>query len=331
MRRVAAIVAALLCAACGAPTRLPASPAREAVLGEHRGARPPIDRDAIAGLPLAIEGLQSLPLDMAARTDRLLGAASYNVPCTGAIARKLTGYYWPLVDDALDLTMPQLVTGTMTVDEIVACMQKLEGGTRVPTSDPSIVALDTDHAFLVLAGGGILMARSAEELAPLAGDGASAPAATVDRPRPVTRNPLAALVNPPSTAEWTAVAKDFTWELLGVESLGVIFEYDRSLEPGPLAIRVRFRTADAAKAARDQLDHVDDVVARSALGEPVAAALAVIRSRGSLTVDGRDVLVRGRVSESDWEENPLGIFRALAVPVGRPLTTEERARLLRHR
>lgn len=269
---------------------------------------------------MSIVGLQSLPITMAAPTDRLLGAASDNVPCADTIAPKLTGYYWPILDDSVDVSLAQLATGTMTLDEVVACLQAMEGGKRLPSPDPDLVALDTDHALLALPAGGILVARTADDLRVIASA------------KPGPNRALAALVDPaPASAEWTALAIDYTWELLGVESLGVVLEYDRALESGPLAIRVRFHDAEAARLALDRFAHPDDVVARSALGEPVADALALIRARGTLAVEGRDLVIRGRIQASEWSTSPLAIFGGLAVPVGRPLTDDERARLLRRR
>ncbi len=303
----------------------------------------PLATDA-ASLPLAVEGL-SASFDLAGyarlATENdpamvLLGKDHYSAfwdpkdakitrkyACFPKVIEKIKAVYEAAFLHPLAIKDAKLIHTTATVAEIEKCVATIgEKRAKPQPKDRRIVELQLT-TLTQLPGPWILWTPNAKEAKAIGELLATASE---------TPNPLAALMaTQPSTTQWHASTYDYTWETLGVPSLGVIFEYDKKWTAGPFAMRLVFANAATAKLARERIFKLpDDLALQTAVGERVKEAIAILRGpRAKVVLDGREVVVRGSINENEWNDYPFVAFEALATPVRRPLTKDEASRLIR--
>lgn len=285
--------------------------------------------DAAASLPLAISGLTSLELDWYAHfptaddpVGALFGKEYYTfigdkkeTACMKPVIEKIKAVYEATFIFPLEIKVARLAYGG-NVNEIVKCLAKLGEKRTKKSKDPRIAQLSL-LVLTQLPGDWIMWTEDTKGLDEVL-------ASISDTP-----NPLGAItMTQPTSAYSSAVAIDYAWEVFGVPSLGTVFEYEKPYEDGALVVRVAFADADAAKLARQRLDRLpDDRAEQTLFGQQVPALLARLRTM-KVTVEGNEVVLRGNVKWNEKDESLFGIFLG-APPVRRPLTQDERDRLLR--
>lgn len=331
MSRLAAL--ALLLSACSTkeppPARAapaaPAAPTEPAPVAPKR--TPFALAPSIAKLPLAISGITAEHLSHYAAhpsTDSvgtLLGKDNYSfldakeAPCADALVDKIDGVYTASFHYPLEVPNARLIHG-ISAEELVKCVINL-GGKRTKSTNARITQVDW-NVFTQL-DGWILWTSAT--------DGIDALLATES----TTSNPLGAvLAQRPQTKLWFASAMDYAWEPLAIRSHGAIVEYEQLFDAGPVTLRFLFADAASAKLARDRMKKLPDtLVTRTAMGEVIEKELALIHSRGAITIEDRELVVRGSAQQRDWMEGSLQGLYTFGIPVRRPLTELEKSRILR--
>lgn len=317
--------AALPAGATVEPAPDKADVARTAALASMLGRLPP----TIESTELTAVEARALPF-LLMRNDPFVTPTA--LPCTAGLAAKTShvlelGYPFPGDKHPLDgATVVALVT-TAATKEVVACLAEIAGVKPRPTKakdkrDTLIgrtLLRDLGDGLLVLVGNKVSADPEATARA-LFGIAGTAP------------HPLARILDHgAATPMFSAYALDYTWELLGVPSTGMILEYADRRAGGPIAIRLRFADTQTATLALARFDHPDDAVFRSAFGESAEEVMRTLRTRAKITLRDDEVILRGTATtrELEYNEMPFNMFLALGIPLTRPLTREEERRLFR--
>lgn len=335
---------AALVACGGAPAAPPPAPRPRSVPAVVEPIAKPVVRersvfgDSASTLPLAIVSLTPEKLDWRFRKPTkedvvgvLFGKDSYSfidnkkfAACANPIIDKVKAYFRVELIDPGDPSGPTrsiYVAYGATVDEVSACLGK-NGDKRKKNKNPRIA----EHMLLTftqLRSDWFLVTPDTTDVAAILATESETP------------NPLGALTSTrPTSPEWTAVAKDYSWEIFGVRSVGAVFEYeDRfvggqiSEGPAPFTVRIAFDSAETAKTARARVDKLPDKLAeQTAFGELIPKLLTRLRAMKP-TVEGTEIVLRATMKWDEWSD-VTGVFSG-APPVRRPLTRDEERRLFR--
>jgi hypothetical protein len=250
--------------------------------------------EAWAQLPAVIEGVERLHLESITR----YGLLKVSAPACwdDDLATRVRAVYRPYVDSQHDHASAVLLHVAFALGDVSACLATVEGA-EVVAGDPRFVQYGVFPAFAEVADGWILAGE------PLL-------LADVVASKPQVPHPLATLLEsaPPTGFLWTAMARDYTSDLLGVPSTGVIVEGEVfGPKPSRYVLSVQFADAATARLALERFVN------------PPAEIRQVHQfatSEGRLEVSGRMVRWTGTVRGST-DAGLVDRFRATGKGVAR--------------
>jgi hypothetical protein len=259
--------------------------------------------EAIGPVPAVIASLEHQPHSWLTGIGTLeaLGQNYEANACFRTLLPRFQDLYWAYVPDDTGGAPLELIRSDVTANDVLRCINS-EVAKRRASTDPRIVVLDSldgTSALAVIAPGWLAHSTRPELIAALL---ASPPNARFV--------PLAH----PLGEHWIVDARDFTHEVLGVPSRGIVYDAP-VIGEGRIRGVMYFADEDTARIALERFVHPENYppVARAAIFELVQEARDFALAHGTLHIAGATIVFEGNAPFAIPDErDPTAFFRLSA-------------------